>query len=388
MSDGAAHPGCRSAARRRPWRRPARRPAARAGTAALPGAGHAPRLGRPGMDRPLRLRAGTPDRDHRAGGHPVRGRPQWRLLGNQARAPPGAGARLRRHARHRRHRGVGGRLAPRPLHPRGPAARRDPVGHGRRCDLLPPARFDPAPPARPDARGRGGLQRSGGDPARHRLHRLDHAAGLRAARHGRAVPAADLDRPGCRAGGGLRRRVGVPAGELRHRRPLPRGFHGRGRTRLRSRGQPARLRVPLRVPGRAGARQRRDPGAQHDQGLPPGLCLGRPDRPVPDAGTARVPEPARRRLGRGHRAGTRAGADSAPAGDGGGHGVRPLQRCRALHPRLGRAPRRRAGGARHLPGHRPRARQPRLLQHRLLRGGDLDSAPGARPSSRSPSGSA
>ena len=51
--------------------------------------------------------------------------------------------------------GVRGRLAPRPLHARGPAARRDPVGHGRRGDLRAAARLDAAPPPRPDARGRG-----------------------------------------------------------------------------------------------------------------------------------------------------------------------------------------------------------------------------------------
>ena len=128
---------------------------------------------------------------------------------------------------HRRDHGVRGRLAARPLHPRGAAARRDPVGHGRRGDLRPPAHLDPATPARPDARGRGGLQRSGGDPAGDRLHRVDHSSPTTGCRHGRAVPAADVDRRGCRAGGGLRRGVGVPAGELRHGRPLPGGVDGR-----------------------------------------------------------------------------------------------------------------------------------------------------------------
>ena len=78
---------------------------ARAGPAALPLPGHGHRLRRPGLDRLQRLPARAPDRDHRAGPDPLRGRPD---LG-AARDPPRADARAepgdRGHDHHRgRHR--------------------------------------------------------------------------------------------------------------------------------------------------------------------------------------------------------------------------------------------------------------------------------------------
>ena len=82
------HPDRRRAAGRRHARLARRGAPARARPAALPLPGHGHRLRRPGLDRLQRLPAGAPDRDHRAGPDPLRGRPD---LG-AARDPPGADA--------------------------------------------------------------------------------------------------------------------------------------------------------------------------------------------------------------------------------------------------------------------------------------------------------
>ena len=121
----------------------------------------------------------------------------------------------------------------------------------------------------------------------------------------------------------------------------------------------------------------RDPGPAHGHRLPPGARLGGSDHDVPVARAARVPQRARRRLDRGHRAHARAAVRRPPAGD--------LRSERRSTPSpsserdgagLGRPARGGAGGARDLPGDRRRGRGRRLLQHRLLRGGDLHAAAG------------
>ena len=199
--------------------------------------------------------------------------------------------------------------------------------HRRRGDLRAAARLDAAPQAGADARGRGRLQRPGRRPARDRLHRVDPAAGLRRARHARAVRARARDRRGGRAGRGLAGRAGPaqraarepPASTRSRRWPPPALAFGAAR-------QPARLRLPRRLPGRARARLGAHPRQADGHGLPPGPRLGGADRDVPRARAARVPEPARRRLARGHRARARARVHRAAAGGGARHRVRPLHR--------------------------------------------------------------
>ena len=102
----------------------------------------------------------------------------------------------------------------------------------------------------------------------------------------------------------------------------------------------ARLGLPRRLPRRADARLGAHPG-QADRGrLPPGARVGRPDRDVPGARTARLPEPARRGLARGHGAGAGAGLRGAAALGGARDRLRSLHRRRAAGARLGRAARR------------------------------------------------
>ncbi len=69
-----------------------------------------------------------------------------------------------------------GRLALRPVDARGPPARIDPGRHRRRRHLRPAAHLHPPAPPGPNARGGGGVQRPGRDPARARVHRLDRGA--------------------------------------------------------------------------------------------------------------------------------------------------------------------------------------------------------------------
>ena len=94
------------------------------------------------------------------------------------------------------------------------------------------------------------------------------------------------------------------------------------------------------------------------------------------ARAARVPQRARRRLARGHRAHARAAVRGPPAGDLPRHGARLLLHPGARGAGLGRPARGGARGARDLPGDRRRGRARRLLQHRLLRRGDLHAAAG------------
>ncbi len=100
---------------------------------------------------------------------------------------PGVLAGNRRHARHRRRHRARREVDRRAVHAAGTAARLDRGRDRQRRDLLRPARFDDASGGSRRPRGRVRSERPGRGAARDRVHRLDHAAGLRDRRHGRAV---------------------------------------------------------------------------------------------------------------------------------------------------------------------------------------------------------
>ena len=200
-----------------------------------------------------------------------------------------------------------------------------------------------------------------------RVHPPPAEPGLRAAGVPVAVRAADRDR---RRGGGRRRLRGdvrAARGEARQRRAVPGRDAGGVRGRVRRRRHRARLRVPGGVPGGVDARQRDDPGAPDDRGVPRGHGVGRAVVDVLGPRVVGVPEPARptsrwrgrcwrwcwcssrgrwRRCSARRRSGSRGGADGAGVGG-------PARRG--------------AGRARDLPGHRPHPARGRVLQHRVLR---------------------
>ena len=183
------------AAGRRPRRRPARGRLRVPGLLLFLGLGMLLGLGRPRLDRPVRLRAGPAHR---------RSSP-WRRSSSRAgwwpaspRSGPCCGPGLTL--------AVVGTIVTAAITGvaavwlfdlttlegllLGAIARR----HRRRGHLRAAARVHaPAPPGT-DARGRGRVQRPDRDPARDRLHRVDPAARLRRARHGRALRPADLHR--------------------------------------------------------------------------------------------------------------------------------------------------------------------------------------------------
>ncbi len=250
---------------------------------------------------------------------------------------PSLVARDRRHARHLRAVRLRGVLAVRLLDARGDAARRDHLVHRRRGDLRAPARVDAPPPAGAHARGRGRLQRPGRRPARDRLHRVDPAARLRRARHGSCCSCArwgSARSSGSRVGsaGGPR----APPHAAREPGPVPGRDAVDGGPRVRRGGHAARLRLPRRVPRRPGARLGPHPGEADGDGLPRGARVGRADRDVPRARPARLPERARRRVARGHRARADPRVRRAAAARVPGDRVRPLHRGRARRARAGR----------------------------------------------------
>ena len=119
---------------------------------------------------------------------PLRGRADRGLAGDPAGASDGDLARRRRHDRHRGDRRRSRRRwLLRPRHARGADRRLGRRGDRLGRDLRRPPRVEAAPPARPRARGRVRAERPGRRPARHRVHRLDRGARLRARRHGRRV---------------------------------------------------------------------------------------------------------------------------------------------------------------------------------------------------------
>ena len=189
------HPDRRCAAGRRDARLARRGASARAGPAALPLPGHGHRLRRPGPDRLQRLPARAPDRDHRPGPDPLRGRTDLGTARDPAGADAGAQPGHRGHDRHRGRDRLRGRVALRPVHAQRAAARIGAGGDRRRGDLRAVARVDAQAPPGDHARGRVGLQRSGGDPARARVHRMAAARRLRDRRHGPALRPPARDRP-------------------------------------------------------------------------------------------------------------------------------------------------------------------------------------------------
>ena len=112
---------------------------------------------------------------------------------------------------------------------------------------------------------------------------------LRARRHRRAARAPDRDRRWRSAWGGRCRCLGAAARDARHRRPVPGRDARRGRAGLRRRRRPARLGLPRRLPGRAGARHGRHPRPADGDLLPPGPGLGRAGGDVRLARAARLP---------------------------------------------------------------------------------------------------
>ena len=124
---------------------------------------------------------------------------------------------------------------------------------------------------------------------------------------------------------------------------------------LRRGERPARLGLPGRLPRRPRARQRADPGAQHDLGLPRGARVGRADRDVPHARPARLPVAAAATSGGRARCSRWSSASSRARSRRSRRPPSGLHRYRSRRARLGRPARRGAGRARHLPGHRRRA---------------------------------
>ena len=264
------------------------------------------------------------------------------------------------HDRHRRDRRPRRGRAVRPLDARGAAARLDPRLHGRRGDLRGAARLDAAPPARADARGRGGLQRPGCRRARARVHRVDHPPATTAWSTWRCCSSA-------RSGSGSRRRCrrrarrgrrsaacSSPSAGLYPVASLPFGALAFGGADVA-----ARLGLPRRVHHRARDRAaRRRPRNARSPRFHDGLAWVGPARAVPRRSACWC---SRQQLGDVAVEGTllalivalRGAAGRDLRGDG------RLQRFtlpETSGARLGGAARRRPGGARHLPGDRRRRR--------------------------------
>ena len=330
------HPDRRRAAGRRPAGLARRGAPARARPAALPLPGHGHRLRRSGLDRLQRLPARAPDRDHRPGPDPLRGRPDLGAARDPSGADAGAQPGDRGHDRHRGGHGLRCRVALRPLDARRAAARIGAGRHRRRGDLRAAARVHAQAPPRDDARGRVGLQRPGGDPARARLHRMAAARRLRRRRHGGALRPAARDRHRHRRRGRGRRRLGAAPRDAGHRGPVPGGHARRRRAGLRRRRRAARIGLPRRLSRRARARHAGHPGPADRDLLPPGPRVGGSGGDVRRARAARLPEPPGRRGRARDRARARARVRLAP-GRGGG-----VDAADALHVA-------RAGGARRAP---------------------------------------
>ena len=308
-----AHSRSRCAARVRHRGVSAGRACAPARPAAVPRPRHGHRDRRPGLDRLLELRAGANDRHRRARPDPLRRRPDGGARCDPSRPASFARPRARGHVPHRSDHRARGRLALRPERSRGAPARLDHRLHRRRRGLLDPARLDAAPPARSHARGRGRLQRPGGGAAGDRLHRVDRYARLRRLGHGRAVRDGARDRAAGRGGGRLAGGGGAAPRAPRYSRALSRRHARHGGGGLRGGRHPPRIGLPRRLPERPGARLGLDSRAPDRDRVPSGPGLGRPDHDVPRSRPARVPQPPRRRLDRGHRA-RAAPAVRGPAG--------------------------------------------------------------------------
>ena len=114
-----------------------------------------------------------------------------------------------------------------------------------------------------------------------------------------------------------------------------------------------RLWLPRRLHAGPRARIGRDPGQAHRDHVPPGPGVGRPDRHVPRAGTARRSRASwtrwRSRERCSHSSSCSSRARSPPCSRPRSAASPPRERAPA---RLGRAARRGPGRARHLPGHR------------------------------------
>ena len=184
------------------------------------------------------------------------------------------------------------------------------------------------------------------------------------------------DRARRRPRGRARRDPGAQARAAAVGRPVPRRLDRHRRARLRPRRHAARLGLPLRLPRRAGARHRDDPGPPYDRHVPRRRRLDRPARAVPDPRPARVPRGPRGDRARGHRDRRRDRRLRPPAGDVAGHRRAGLHRGGADRARLGRPARRGPGRVRDLRGHGGDRGRADDLQRHVLRRAALDRAPG------------
>ncbi len=169
--------------------------------------------------------------------------------------------------------------------------------------------------------------------------------------------------------------VVLHAGDAAERRPVSGRVDRAGRAGLRRRGRRARLRLPRRVPRRAGDRLELIARPAHDHHVPRGARVGRAARPVPVARAAGEParadrlHPARRGDRDRHRG-------DRPAAGRGARGL-GLLAAGAADPRLGGPARRDPDRVRHLRRHRGDRARPRDLPGRVLRRAVLDRAAGA-----------